>query len=112
MEYFVIGDEDTVLGLGMAGVRGRTVNNMEQAERLCERVVMIKDAAFSEAIKDRTVGIIIITEAVADLIRSLVDKYIFTQSFPLIVEIPDRTGRLAGKPGIRELVNRTIGLKL
>jgi vacuolar-type H+-ATPase subunit F/Vma7 len=41
-----------------------------------------------------------------------VDKYIFTKSFPLIVEIPDRTGRLAGKPDIRELVNRTIGLKL
>ena len=101
MEYFVIGDEDTVLGLGMAGVRGKTVNDSREAQ-----------AAFSEAIKDRTVGIIIITEAVADLIRSLVDKYIFTQSFPLIVEIPDRTGRLAGKPGIRELVNRTIGLKL
>lgn len=101
MEYFIIGDEDTVLGLGMAGVRGRTVNSPQEAE-----------AAFSEAINSGSIGIIIITEAVADMIRPFVDKYIFTKSFPLIVEIPDRRRRLEGKPGIRELVNRTIGLKL
>ena len=101
MRYFVIGDEDTVLGLGMAGVSGRTVGNAESAARV-----------FSDAIADTEIGIIIITETVADLIRAIVDKYIFTQSFPLIVEIPDRTGHLPGKPDIRELVNKTIGLKL
>ena len=101
MEYFVIGDEDTVLGLGMAGVSGRSVLRSEEAE-----------AAFDEAISNKQIGIIVITEAVADMIRARVDRYIFTQTFPLIVEIPDRGGRLPGKPGIRELVNRTIGLKL
>jgi V/A-type H+-transporting ATPase subunit F len=101
MEYFVIGDEDTVLGLGMAGVRGRTVTDVQGAQ-----------AAFSDAIGNRAIGIVIITEAIADLIRPLVDQYIFTRTFPLIVEIPDRTGRMPGRPDIRELVNRTIGLKL
>ena len=101
MEYFVIGDEDTVLGLGMAGVSGRSVARPDEA-----------DSAFTEAIGNREIGIIIITEKVADMIRPVVDRYIFTQSFPLIVEIPDRTGRIPGKPGIRELVNKTIGLKL
>ena len=101
MHYHVIGDEDTVLGLGMAGVSGRTVLNAEETAQ-----------AFSDAIADGEIGIIIITEAAADFIRPTVDRYIFTQSFPLIVEIPDRTGRLPGKPGIRELVNKTIGLKL
>jgi len=101
MHYFVIGDEDTVLGLGMAGVSGKEVNSADEAQK-----------AFSTAIGNPDIGIIIITEAVAELIRSTVDRYIFTQSFPLIVEIPDRTGKLPGKPGIRELVNKTIGLKL
>lgn len=101
MQYHVIGDEDTVLGLGMAGVRGRTVKNAAETEQ-----------AFSDAIADGDIGIIIITEAAAEMIRGTVDKYIFTRTFPLIVEIPDRTGRLPGRPGIRELVNRTIGLKL
>ena len=101
MEYFVIGDEDTVLGLGMAGVSGRAVSRADEAS-----------SAFNEVIARKETGIIIITEAVADMIRETVDKYIFTQTFPLIVEIPDRTGPMPGKPGIRELVNRTIGLKL
>ena len=101
MYYFVIGDEDTVLGLGMAGVSGRVANSAAEAQD-----------AFTDTISNGEVGIIIITEAVAEMIRTTVDRYIFTQSFPLIVEIPDRTGKLPGKPGIRELVNKTIGLKL
>ncbi len=101
MKYYVIGDEDTVLGLGMAGVSGKSVSDAEEAQ-----------AAFSAAIEDSDIGIVIITEAIADLIRSTVDRYIFTRNFPLIVEIPDRIGKKPGRPGIRELVNKTIGLKL
>jgi vacuolar-type H+-ATPase subunit F/Vma7 len=35
-----------------------------------------------------------------------------TQSFPLIVEIPDRHGRMTARPGIREMVNAAIGIKI
>jgi len=55
---------------------------------------------------------VIITERVAELIRPLVDRYVFAQSFPLIVEIPDRLGPVAGRPGTREMVNQAIGIKL
>jgi len=57
-------------------------------------------------------GMVIITERIADMIRSTVDKYLFTVSFPLIVEIPDRNGTKPGRPGIKEMVNTAIGLKL
>jgi len=36
----------------------------------------------------------------------------FTQSFPLIVEVPDRLGPVAGRANIREMVNQAIGIKL
>ena len=101
MKYFIIGDEDAVLGFGMVGVQGQTAGNPDEAE-----------GAFKTALKDKEVGIIIITERIAELIRPLVDRYIFTQTFPLIVEIPDRRGRITGKPGIREMVNEAIGIKL
>lgn len=101
MNYFIIGDEDAVLGFGMVGVSGKTASSPEEAE-----------TAFKTALKDEETGIIIITERIADLIRPLVDKYIFTRKFPLIVEIPDREGKLTGKPGIREMVNEAIGIKL
>ncbi|RKX80605.1 MAG: Vacuolar H+transporting two-sector ATPase F subunit [Spirochaetes bacterium] len=101
MNYFVIGDEDSVLGFGMAGVRGTSVHNKQEAEE-----------AFKSALDDREIGIIIITERIAELIGPLVEDYVFTKEFPLIVEIPDREGRISGKADLREMVYSAIGIKL
>ncbi|MEN8254877.1 MAG: V-type ATP synthase subunit F [Verrucomicrobiota bacterium] len=101
MKYSVIGDEDTVLGFGIVGVLGKVATNEEETR-----------CAFQEVLEDKDVGIIIITERVADKIRTLVDKYLLTHSFPLIVEIPDRQGRLPGRPDIKEMVNAAIGIKI
>ena len=101
MKYTIIGDEDAVLGFGMVGVKGSIAESPAEAEE-----------AFRSILEDREVGIVIITERVAELIRPQVDRFIFTNTFPLIVEIPDRKGRITGKPGIREMVNEAIGIKL
>ena len=101
MKYSIIGDEDAVLGFGMVGVSGKVAADAEQARH-----------AFQTILEEKETSIIIITERVADMIRPIVDKYLFTESFPLIVEIPDRGGTKAGRPGIREMVNAAIGLKL
>ena len=101
MRFFVIADEDTVLGFELAGVEGHSVANPDQADR-----------AFDTALEDPEIGIIVITERVAELIRLKVDRYLFSEQFPLILEIPDRNGKLEGKPDLREMVNRTIGISV
>jgi len=101
MKYSIIGDEDTVLGFGMVGVSGKIATSADEAHR-----------AFETILENKDVSIIIITETVADMIRSTVDKYLFTVNFPLIVEIPDRLSTKDDRPGIREMVNAAIGLKL
>ncbi len=101
MKYSIIGDEDTVLGFGIVGVSGKIATNPEEAQR-----------AFKAILQDKDTGIIIITERVADMIRSVVNKFLFTASFPLVVEIPDRNGSKPGRPGIREMVNTAIGIRL
>ena len=101
MKYSIIGDEDAVLGFGIVGVAGRIVENPDQAQD-----------AFNAIIADKETAIIIITEPVADMIRPTVTKYLFTQSFPLIVEIPDRHGRDPKRPGIKEMANAAIGIKI
>jgi V/A-type H+-transporting ATPase subunit F len=58
------------------------------------------------------VGIIIITEPAADMIRERVNEYVFSRSFPLIVEVPDREGRGEDRPGLKELVNQAIGINV
>ena len=101
MKYFVIGDEDTVLGFGLVGVDGETVTNEEEAADV-----------FSRTLKDSDVGIVIITERAADFIRGDVERYVFTEDFPLILEIPDRKGRVPGRPSLRETVNNAIGVSV
>jgi V/A-type H+-transporting ATPase subunit F len=101
MRYSIIGDEDTVLGFGIVGVHGKVVTDSDQAQR-----------AFEGLLQDKETGVIIITERIADMIRPIVDKYLFTVNFPLVVEIPDRNGTKPDKPGIKEMVNSAIGIKL
>jgi V/A-type H+-transporting ATPase subunit F len=101
MKYSIIGDEDTVLGFGVVGVNGKVVADPDQAQR-----------AFKATLQDKDTGIIIITERIADMIRPMVDKFLFTASFPLVVEIPDRNGSKPDRPGIKEMVNTAIGIKL
>jgi V/A-type H+-transporting ATPase subunit F len=101
MNYYIIGDEDAVLGFAMIGVDGTAVSKPEEAE-----------AVFSKAVSDNSIGIIIITHSAASMMREKVSRYVFTHRFPLIVEISDRKHRKeSGKP-LRELVNEAIGIKL
>jgi V/A-type H+-transporting ATPase subunit F len=100
MQYFVIGDEDTVLGFSLVGVFGMQATNAEQAQR-----------SWDKALEDPENGIIIITEDVADMIRPIVDRYLFSESFPLVVEIPPAHSE--GRPkDLRALVNQAIGVSL
>jgi V/A-type H+-transporting ATPase subunit F len=101
MRYFVLGDEDTVLGFGMVGVEGRTVDTEAQAAEALDAVLT-----------DGSIGILIITEGAAGLVRDRIDRLLFSEQFPLVVEIPDRRGRLPDRPSLRELVNQAIGIKI
>jgi len=100
MKYFVIGDEDTVLGFSLVGVFGMQATNAEQARQ-----------AWNKALEDKVNGIIIITAAVANMIRPTVDQYLFSESFPLVVEIPSSRGD-EKLPDLRSLVNKAIGVSL
>ncbi len=101
MTYYVIGDEDTVLGFSLVGIRGTVVSSEEEAHK-----------QFRYAIERREVGIVIMTESAANLIRQEVDQYLFTQDFPLIVEIPGREGRDPEAKDLRKMVQEAIGISI
>jgi len=101
VKYYVIGDQDTVLGFGLVGVEGIAVSSPEDVA-----------AAFERAVGDKDIGIMIFTETAAQMIRTKVDQYIFTEDFPLVVEIPDRKGPAPDRPDMRSLVNQAIGINI
>ncbi len=101
MKFFVIGDEDTVLGFKLVGVEGRIVKTISESKE-----------AFKIATATPEVGIIIITEKIAGQIKAEVEKYIYEINLPLVIEIPDWEGPLPGRKSIAELVKSAVGIKI
>ncbi|KAL2171716.1 hypothetical protein VTG60DRAFT_2012 [Thermothelomyces hinnuleus] len=88
----VIGDEDSVTGLLLAGIGHVTAPPDNQKNFL---VVDAKtDNAAIEAAFDRftterkDIGIVLINQHIADRIRNRIDTY--TQAFPTVLEIPSK----------------------
>jgi len=100
MKTLVIADEDTVIGFSFAGVQGVVVNSEAETRQ-----------AFERATKADNIGILLITEPVANAIRAQVDQWIIGGGRPLVVEIPDAHGPLEGRRTPHEFVKSAIGVK-
>jgi V/A-type H+-transporting ATPase subunit F len=101
MEFYIIGDHDTVLGFSLAGIEGRDVRDSREGL-----------AALKEALGFSDIGIVLITEELAQELRGEIDAVMLTQKFPLIVEIPSIEGPLTEKVTISDLVKSAIGIKI
>lgn len=101
MKFFVIGDEDTVLGFSLVGVEGVVVRDADAARQLLDRSIERQD-----------IGIILITERIAALIRSEVDNYFYRTPYPLIIEIPDRLGPIETRISLKEAVQTAVGVRM
>lgn len=98
----IIGDVDTVVGFRLAGIL--------KAKTPTEKAATQK--AFNEFTQDSEVSLIIVTERLAEQIRDSIEE-VSTRPYPVIVEIPDKSGQLAEKASpLRRLVKRAIGVEL
>jgi len=100
MRTIVIADEDTVLGFSLAGVQGMIASTEEEIRQAFEQVTRQKD-----------IGIVVMTERIAQHIRDTVDKWVIGGGRPLIVEIPDSRGPQEGRRTPHEFVKSAIGVK-
>ena len=101
MKLLVIGNQDAVWGFALAGVRGQIVTTAEELDR-----------ALDAALADKEVGIVLVTEDVADLNRRRVDMLRVHSSVPLVVEIPGPEGPRPDRPSLSEVIRRTIGVRI
>ena len=101
MNFFVIGDEDTLLGFSLVGVPGKAVSTVEEAQE-----------AFRQVVSEQSAKIVVMTERIAEMIRPEVQRQILRITFPLVVEIPDRRGPLPDKKPVSELITEAIGIKI
>ena len=99
-KFFVIGDEDTVLGFRYTGLRGQVVST-EQEARL----------ALQQAVRAR-VPIVVITDVAAQMIREDVNAVRFEAQTPILVEIPTRQGPAEGRPTLLSLIREAVGIRV
>lgn len=101
MKIFVIGDEYTVLGFSLAGINGKHVRTREEALD-----------ALEHAISDGEIGIVLVSEDVARMVREEIDAKLFGLRFPLILEVPGIKGPSAQRIDIKQVIRKAVGISI
>ncbi len=101
MHYYVVGDEDTVLGFRFAGVPGEVVETADQARTVLERFRSPGDTV-----------ILIVTDTIADMVRDLVNALRFDFELPLLVEVPSARGPSPLRKDLLTLIREAVGIKV
>ena len=102
MKMYLISDNiDTYTGMRLAGVEGVVIHERNE----------LKDA-LEQAISDKEIGIILLTEKFGREFPDIIDTFRLERKMPLLVEIPDRHGTGRKKDFITSYITEAIGLKL
>jgi len=101
MKSFLISDDqDTLLGMRLAGIKGVMALNKEEVLRELEKITA-----------DKEVKIIIITETVLAMAESEITEFKMKKDDLLVVEIPNRFGPTKGDY-ITKYIRESIGLRI
>lgn len=98
MDFFCIADRDSSLGFRLAGVETREVSTRSETMEAL-KVAQAKD----------NVGVIVITQKAACLVKDELDEIMYKKQLPLVLEIPSR-GEARKKKNIGEVLKKAIGI--
>ncbi len=98
MRIKVIADYRTCLAFSLGGINTKPVKGAEEASRVLKALQAEKD-----------IGLILITERIADAIRDQVDSIVLGSSLPLLLEIPDTGGPVPGRKSTKERMVALMG---
>lgn len=85
MKIFVLADPETYLAFALAGVKGRAVHSGSEIP------------AVLETINRKEIALVLITEALAEKNREVIERILLEPGSLLILEIPDTKGTLLKK---------------
>lgn len=102
MKAFLISDNiDTATGMRLAGIESVVVH---------EKNELIQ--AFEEALADKTISIIFVTELLSTKFPTVIADIKLNYRQPLILEIPDRHGSRKRADFITSYINEAIGVRI
>lgn|SRR5690606_34878445 len=100
MKQFLLSDSrDTLVAMRLAGIKGVLTESTSDAEM-----------ELDELLKNKEIGILLISEKLAEAMREKIDAIKEKSLFPLIVEIPDRHGSIKDPNYILNYVKESVGI--
>ena len=101
MKIAALCDIDTAVGFRLAGIQDIFVPNGNEKElwnKICEQ---------------ENIGIIFITEKIADALGQYLKEFRIIHNIPIIVEIPDKKGRRKDHVDfISQLIKKAVGVEI
>ncbi len=102
MKIFLISDNThTLAGMRLAGIEGVVVHEREEILKELEKVK-----------EEKEVGILLITELLAERVQPEINDLKLARNMPIIVEIPDRHGTRRPSDFLTRYIRESIGLKI
>ena len=102
MKLAAICDKDTAIGLRLAGVHEVHVETEENIIELWNEISNKDD-----------IGIIFITEAIAEALDKYLRDFRLRNNLPIIVEIPDKKGRKKDHVDfVSHLIKKAVGIEV
>lgn len=102
MKLAGICDKDTAVGLRFAGVQELYISSGNEARRIWSQISGRDD-----------IGIVFITEKIAEEIGRELKEFRLRCNFPIIVEIPDKKGHVEGHVDyISYLIKKAVGIDI
>jgi V/A-type H+-transporting ATPase subunit F len=101
MDFFVLGEDEVVIGFGTVGIQGRVITTRDEAL-----------AGFEYAVSLPDLKVLIITEETASLMEEKIMAWNMSGRFPLLVEVPGIQGRMEGKKTLVESIREAVGISV
>ncbi len=103
MRFYLISDnEDTLVGMRLAGIEGVIVYDERTALKALKKAMAQVD----------TTAVVLVTQNVVDMIPETIYDLKTNCKRPLIVEVPDRNGNGRTKDAITRYVREAVGIKI
>ena len=99
MAFYVIGEEEVVIGFRFVGVPGIAVTSADEARE-----------AFRAATRGGDAKVLVLTEQVSAMIPQEVMEWQLSGEYPLIVEIPGIEGHLENRTSLIDSIREAVGL--
>lgn len=100
MKFYLISDDrDALTGMHLAGIEGEYCDNMQNARQ-----------AMLEAIKNKDIGVLLITDSIAQACPETVSDIKINCVTPLLVEIPNSENPQSKNDSIMKIVHDVIGI--